>query len=99
MTRTQSKLAVQNNSKGMISSGGKGKGRFGLKRHARAQPTGISALGKPALRRLARRAGVKRINAGVYEEAPLALKGWLSKMIHDACVYAESARRFTITVK
>lgn len=55
------------------------------------------SISKPAIRRLARRAGVKRISEGIYQEAPQALRTWLQKMIHDATVYADHARRFTIT--
>lgn len=55
------------------------------------------SIGKPAIRRLARRAGVKRISEGIYEEAPQALRKWLRTMVHDATVYADHAKRFTIT--
>jgi len=75
-----------------------GSGRKGLKRLRYKIYDGSSALNRPSLRRLARRAGVKRINAGIYEEAPLALRAWLSKMVRDACVFAEHGRRFTITL-
>jgi histone H4 len=78
---------------------GVGSGRSGLKRHGRrAMLDGSSALSRPALRRLARRAGVKRINAGIYEEAPTAMRAWLGKVIADAAVYTEHARRMTVTI-
>ena len=72
-----------------------GSGRSGMKRH-RPIADGRSAHSKPALRRLARRAGVKRISGESYEEASGALRTWLSKIIADATVYAEHARRITV---
>lgn len=56
------------------------------------------ALSRPALRRLARRAGVKRINDGIYEEAPTALLAWLRKVVNDTVAFAENARRMTVIV-
>lgn len=86
--------------KGTIGNKAAGSGRQGLKRFSRNTSLldGSGALNRPSLRRLARRAGVKRINAGVYEEAPAALRGWLRRMIQDAAVYAEYGRRLTITL-
>ena len=75
-----------------------GSGRKGLKRLRFTVHDGSSALNKPSVRRLARRAGVKRITAGIYEEAPAALRTGLSQMIRDACTFAEHGRRFTLTL-
>lgn len=99
MTRSSSKLLSVKS----VRQGEGGRGRDGPLRARRRGAAsnirkGIDALGKPAIRRLARRAGVKRIHNGIYEEAPQALRGWLSKMVHDACMYAEHGKRFTITV-
>lgn len=92
MTRRVAKLST------VSLSQGNGTSRRGSARHRHRhaiQKTG--AIGKPAIRRLARRAGVKRISQGIYEEAPEALKRWLRTMVHDATVYADHAKRFTIT--
>lgn len=92
MTRRVAKLST------VSLSQGNGVSRRGSARHRHRhaiQKTG--AIGKPAIRRLARRAGVKRISQGIYEEAPEALKRWLRTMVHDATVYADHAKRFTIT--
>ena len=79
-------------------AGSKGRGRNGqrLKRHKSRgeQP----ALCRPALRRLARRAGVKRINEGIYEEIPTAMRAWMGGIIRDAATFTEHARRMTVTV-
>lgn len=66
------------------------------KRHRKA-PTG-PALTNAAIKRLARRAGVRRINAGVYEEARPALRQWLGRVIEAATVFAQHARRMTVTL-
>ena len=61
-----------------------------------AKPT--EGVSKQAIRRLARRAGVKRMSEGIYTEAPLALRAWLKTIVRDAVVYADHAKRFTLTV-
>ena len=38
------------------------------------------------------------MSEGIYTEAPLALRAWLKSIIGDAVVYADHARRFTLTV-
>jgi histone H4 len=93
MTRNTSKLST-------VAVGQRlGRGRGGSVRHRHRQGIQKSAqsISKPAIRRLARRAGVKRISEGIYDEAPQALKSWLKMMVHDAVVYADHAKRFTIT--
>ena len=57
-------------------------------------PTGIT---KPAIRRLARRGGVKRISGLIYEETRGVLKVFLENVIRDAVTYTEHARRKTVT--
>jgi histone H3 len=48
--------------------GGKGLGKAGAKRHRKVQRDNIQGITKPAIRRLARRGGVKRISGLIYEE-------------------------------
>ena len=57
----------------------------------------IQGITKPAIRRLARRGGVKRISGLIYEETRGVLKVFLENVIRDAVVYAEYARRKTCT--
>ena len=47
--------------------GGKG-GKGGAKRHRKVLRDNIQGITKPAIRRLARRGGVKRISGLIYEE-------------------------------
>ncbi|RUP08320.1 histone-fold-containing protein [Jimgerdemannia flammicorona] len=52
---------------------------------------------KPAIRRLARRGGVKRISGLIYEETRGVLKTFLENVIRDAVTYTEHAKRKTVT--
>ena len=52
---------------------------------------------KPAIRRLARRGGVKRISGAIYEETRGVLKVFLENVVRDAVTYTEHARRKTVT--
>jgi histone H4 len=47
--------------------GGKGLGKGGAKRHKKVLRDNIQGITKPAIRRLARRGGVKRISGLIYE--------------------------------
>jgi len=48
--------------------GGKGLGKGGAKRHRKVLRDNIQGITKPAIRRLARLGGVKRISGLIYEE-------------------------------
>ena len=79
-----------------IKSTGKGKSgkSYGAKRVKR---TSKEVITKPAIRRLARRGGVKRISHQIYEETRNVLRGFLENVVRDAVVYTEHARRKTVT--
>lgn len=57
----------------------------------------IQGITKPAIRRLARRGGVKRISGLVYEETREVLKKFLEKVVKDAVTFTEHSRRKTVT--
>jgi len=57
----------------------------------------IQGITKPAIRRLARRGGVKRISGLIYEETRGVLKVFLEHVIRDAVTYTEHANRKTVT--
>ena len=83
-----------------IKSTGKGKsGKSygGAKRVRKNAKEVILGITKPAIRRLARRGGVKRISALIYEETRTVLRGFLENVVRDAVVYTEHARRKTVT--
>ncbi|KAG7571198.1 hypothetical protein FFLO_00871 [Filobasidium floriforme] len=77
--------------------GGKGLGKGGAKRHRKVLRDNIQGITKPAIRRLARRGGVKRISGLIYEETRGVLKTFLEGTIRDAVTYTEHAKRKTVT--
>ena len=62
--------------------GGKGLGKGGAKRHRKVLRDNIQGITKPAIRRLARRGGVKRISGLIYEET----RGVLKVVLGCACI-------------
>jgi histone H4 len=76
---------------------GKSLGKGGTKRHRKILRDNIQGITKPAIRRLARRGGVKRISGLIYEETRSVLKNFLEKIVKDAVTYTEHARRKTVT--
>ncbi|KAH0510047.1 Histone H2B type 1-M [Microtus ochrogaster] len=69
----------------------------GAKRHRKVLRDNIQGITKPAIRRLARRGGVKRISGLIYEETRGVLKVFLENVIRDAVTYTEHAKRKTVT--
>ena len=81
----------------MVGKVGKG-GKLGAKRFGKSSKKHvILGITKPAIRRLARRGGIKRINYDIYEETRANLKGFLENVIRDAVTYTEYAKRKTVT--
>jgi hypothetical protein len=66
--------------------GGKGLGKGGAKRHRKVLRDNIQGITKPAIRRLARRGGVKRISGLIYEETRGVLKVVRNRSQH-LCVF------------
>ncbi|KAG6464553.1 hypothetical protein O3G_MSEX014595 [Manduca sexta] len=77
--------------------GGKGLGKGGVKRHRKVLRDNIQGITKPAIRRLARKGGVKRISGLIYEETRGVLKVFFENVIRDAVTYTEHAKRKTVT--
>lgn len=84
---------------GKGGKGVKGKGKVASKRTVtrRQGKTSVQGITKPALRRLARRGGVKRISSFIYDDSRQVLKGFLEGVVKDAVTYTEHARRKTVT--
>ncbi|XP_010828619.1 PREDICTED: histone H4-like [Bison bison bison] len=80
-----------------LGKGGKGLGKGVAKRHRKVLRDNIQGITKPAIRRLARRGGVKRISGLIYEETRGVLKVFLENVIRDAVTYTEHAKRKTVT--
>ena len=83
----------------MSSKGGKGKGvvKTGAKRHTKVLKNNLQSITKPAIRRLARRGGVKRISGMMYDETRGVLKSFLENVVRDSVTYTEHAKRKTVT--
>ena len=79
--------------------GGKGLGKGGAKRHRKILRDNIQGITKPAIRRLARRGGVKRISGLIYEETRGVLKIFLENVIRDAvtCAFSTPSSRVQCT--
>jgi len=80
--------------RGKGAKGGKGLGK--TRRH-RVVRENIQGITKPAIRRLARRGGVKRLSGLIYDESRSVLKVMLENVVRDAVTYTEHARRKTVT--
>merc|ERR1712244_62175 len=72
-------------------------GKGGALRHRKVLKDNIAGITKPAIRRLARRGGVKRISGLIYEETRGVLKTFLENTLRDAVTYTEHAKRKTVT--
>lgn len=57
--------------------------------HRKILRDNIQGITKPAIRRLARRGGVKRISGLIYEETRGVLKIFLENVIRDSVTYTE----------
>ncbi|KEI40598.1 uncharacterized protein L969DRAFT_93141 [Mixia osmundae IAM 14324] len=77
--------------------GGKGLGKGGAKRHRKILRDNIQGITKPAIRRLARRGGVKRISGLIYEETRGVLKIFLESVVRDSVTFCEHSKRKTVT--
>mmetsp|Transcript_84534 Transcript_84534/g.213174 ORF Transcript_84534/g.213174 Transcript_84534/m.213174 type:complete len:119 (+) Transcript_84534:75-431(+) len=72
-------------------------GKGGATRHRKVMKESIQGVTKPAIRRLARRGGVKRISGVIYEEVRTVLQMFLGNVLRDAITYMEYSRRRTVT--
>ncbi|GAB7325851.1 hypothetical protein MBLNU13_g09921t2 [Cladosporium sp. NU13] len=79
-----------------VAGKGLGMGHSGAKRHRKILRDNISGISKADIRRLARRGGVKRISATIYEEVRAELKHFLKKIMDDIAAIVEMCRRKTI---
>lgn len=75
---------------------GKKKPPTGSKRHQKQLINAIDGITKPAIVRLARRGGVKRLSGNVYDQVRAILKAFMIAVLTDVVSYTEHARRRTI---
>ena len=76
-----------------------GKGKGGAKRHKKIYRDYLRKVTKPALRRLARRAAVKRLSGGVYEDVRGLVRTFIESVVYYALMYKTSHGRKTIALK
>lgn len=80
--------------KGKKSGGAKGASN---KRQKKTVKDGVKGITRGAIRRLARRGGVKRISSEIYEEVRKTLKSFVEGVVRDACAYCEYSRKKTVS--
>ncbi|EMR70327.1 Histone H4 [Eutypa lata] len=73
-------------------------GKLGAKRHRKILRDNINGITKPAIRRLARRGGVKRISGNIYEDIRAVLKSRLEMILRDCILYTEYRQAKTVTI-
>ncbi|MCP4989456.1 MAG: hypothetical protein GY928_26390 [Colwellia sp.] len=57
----------------------------------------ILSISKPAIRRLARKGGVKRMSGKIYDESRGLVKAFLQNVVKDAVCYSQYGKRMTVT--
>ncbi|KAM0688018.1 Histone H4 [Conglomerata obtusa] len=76
---------------------GKGLGKGSAKRHRKQTPPS-DRISKPAIRRLARRGGVKRVGGAVYECVNRLARRYMEEVLQNAITYSCHAKRKTVSV-
>lgn len=71
---------------------GKGKGKGVIRHNRKPAKENIQGITKPAIRRLARRGGVKRLNGLIYEETREVLKTYLKDILRSAVIYSQGRK-------
>ncbi|PHH72730.1 hypothetical protein CDD80_4291 [Ophiocordyceps camponoti-rufipedis] len=74
-----------------------GKTILNPKRHRKIVRDSIRGITRPDIRRMARRGGVKRISAGIYDEAREALQTFLKTVLRNCVIYVEHRGAKTVT--
>ncbi|KAI7139715.1 hypothetical protein KC324_g16309, partial [Hortaea werneckii] len=82
--------------------GGKGGKGLGIargktaKRHRKVLRDNIQGITRPDIRRLARRGGVKRVSAHIYDDVRQVLRAHLEQVLRDVCAVVETCGRKTV---
>ena len=83
---------------GKGGKGGKGIGKVGIKRNQKkSNKSIIEGITKPAIRRLARRAGIKRIASTVYPESRTMLENFITSVVQGAIIYTQHQNKKTVS--
>merc|ERR1711937_623788 len=65
-------------------------------RHRKILHDSIDGVTRPAIRRMARRGGVKRLASLSYEAIRTVLRQFLHRLLHDVVAYTEHGKRKTV---
>lgn len=76
-----------------------GLGLGGAKRHRVKKRDNIKGITKPAIKRLARRGGVKRISNSCYQLTRTIVRAFLERIVKNAVLVSECANRKTVSAK
>ena len=96
MEQQQTTYGKGKGGKGYMGKGYTGKSGLGKpKRYQQASKT--EGLSRPSVRRLSRRAGIKRINGYLYEEVNGVAAKYIENLLEYALQYTYSARRNTVS--
>ncbi|KAM0681202.1 hypothetical protein GINT2_000397 [Glugoides intestinalis] len=80
----------------MTGRGKGGKSAKGVAKRHRKPQTGSNKISGPAIRRLARRAGVSRVGAGCIPEVNDAAVNYLTSLLDCCRIYCSHSKRKTI---
>ncbi|EJP65753.1 histone H4 [Beauveria bassiana ARSEF 2860] len=71
---------------------------LGARRSRKILKDAIKGITRPAIRRLARRGGVKRMSGTIYDETRKVIKEHLTQILRNCCIYVEYRNAKTVTV-
>lgn len=71
---------------------------MGQRRFFRTKKDAIQGITRPAIRRMARRAGIKRISATLYPDVQERIVEFLDRVLRDAIIITEHSKRKTVSV-
>ena len=74
-----------------------GESKTTIKRIKKATKDNARGITKGSVRRLARRAGCKRLSGLIYEETRSVIKSFVEKVVADSVAMTEYARKRTVT--
>ncbi|KAM3501016.1 hypothetical protein MY10362_005900 [Beauveria mimosiformis] len=72
---------------------------LGARRSRKISKDAILGITRPAIRRLARRGGVKRMSGLIYEETRKVIRDHLTQILRNCCIYVEYRNAKTVTVQ
>ncbi|KAM3505788.1 hypothetical protein MY11210_007827 [Beauveria gryllotalpidicola] len=72
---------------------------FGARRSRKISKDAILGITRPAIRRLARRGGVKRMSCTIYDETRKVIRDHLTQILKNCCIYVDYRNAKTVTVQ